>query len=65
MCIVFSVMSVGQATSFAPDYGKAKVGASLIFSIWDREPLVDSEESTGEVPVSKTLVMKCIICCVI
>lgn len=48
--IMFSAMSVGQASSFAPDYGKAKAAASHIFTIWDRDSLIDIEDKSGEVP---------------
>ena len=51
MAIMFSAMAVGQASSFAPDYGKAKTGASLCFTIWDRVPLINSNDETGEQPV--------------
>ena len=45
-------MSVGQALSFAPDYGKAKTAAARILDILDRVPSIDSWSDKGEKPVS-------------
>lgn len=50
--IVFGAMSVGQASSFAPDYGKAKLAAARIFNLLDRKPAIDSFSTTGVKPVS-------------
>jgi len=44
---VLSASQVDQTTSFAPDYGKAKIAASRIFALLDREPAIDSSDSTG------------------
>ena len=51
MAIIFGAMGVGQASSFAPDYGKAKISAARIFALFDREPALDSNPD-GEKPVS-------------
>lgn len=40
-------MAVGQASSFAPDYGKAKAAANEIFALLDRTPLVDYSSDAG------------------
>ncbi|ELU04466.1 hypothetical protein CAPTEDRAFT_135774, partial [Capitella teleta] len=48
--IVFGAMSAGQASSFAPDYGKAKIAAAKIFQLFDRVPLIDSSSPEGESP---------------
>lgn len=45
--IVFSAQAVGQAGSFAPDYGKAKTSAGHIFSLLDREPSIDVYSDEG------------------
>jgi len=50
--IIFGAMAVGQASQFAPDYGKAKAAAAKIFALLDREPLIDSYSTDGEKPVS-------------
>ncbi|XP_038611446.1 ATP-dependent translocase ABCB1 isoform X2 [Tachyglossus aculeatus] len=40
--IVFGAMALGQASSFAPDYAKAKISASHIFMLLEQKPLIDS-----------------------
>lgn len=53
--IIFGAMAVGQASQFAPDYGKAKSSAARIFNLLDKKPLIDSYSSDGEQPVSSSL----------
>uniref|UniRef100_A0A8C5WKG4 ATP binding cassette subfamily B member 4 n=1 Tax=Leptobrachium leishanense TaxID=445787 RepID=A0A8C5WKG4_9ANUR len=48
--IVFGAMALGQTSSFAPDYAKAKLSASHIFNLLERVPLIDSYSSAGEKP---------------
>ncbi|XP_053322474.1 ATP-dependent translocase ABCB1 [Spea bombifrons] len=48
--IVFGAMALGQTSSFAPDYAKAKMSASHIFNLLERVPLIDSYSSEGEKP---------------
>ena len=50
--ILFGAMAIGQASQFAPDYGKAKAAAAKIFALFDREPAIDSYSTDGEKPVS-------------
>ncbi|XP_069504348.1 ATP-dependent translocase ABCB1-like [Ambystoma mexicanum] len=45
--IVFAAMSVGQSTSLAPDFGKAKVSAQRIFQLLERKPQIDSYSEEG------------------
>jgi len=45
-------MAIGQASQFAPDYGKAKSAAANIFALLDRQPPIDSYSPDGEQPVS-------------
>ncbi|CAD5117246.1 DgyrCDS6041 [Dimorphilus gyrociliatus] len=45
--IVFGAMAVGQASSFAPDYGKAKVSAAKLFDLFDRKTEIDSFSTEG------------------
>ena len=52
-------MSVGQASSFAPDYGKAKLAAARVFVLLDREPLIDSLSEEGKKPVREIYVFDC------
>lgn len=41
-------MNVGQSSSMAPDYGKARTSAQRIFHLLDRKPLIDSYSEQGE-----------------
>ena len=45
-------MGVGNASSFAPDYGKAKVAAARLFKLFDTQPPIDSYSDEGEKVVS-------------
>ncbi|KAL2307451.1 hypothetical protein Nmel_000417 [Mimus melanotis] len=46
--VVFAAMNVGQSSSMAPDYGKARVSAQRIFQLLSRKPLIDSYSEQGE-----------------
>ncbi|NWS25767.1 MDR1 protein, partial [Polioptila caerulea] len=46
--VVFAAMNVGQSSSMAPDYAKARVSAQRIFQLLDRKPLIDSYSEQGE-----------------
>nr|AAA37003.1 p-glycoprotein [Cricetulus sp.] len=48
--IVFGAMAVGQVSSFAPDYAKAKVSASHIIMIIEKVPSIDSYSTGGLKP---------------
>ncbi|XP_004582336.2 ATP-dependent translocase ABCB1 isoform X2 [Ochotona princeps] len=48
--VVFGAMAVGQVSSFAPDYAKAKISASHIIGILERIPLIDSYSTEGLKP---------------
>ncbi|XP_056375087.1 ATP-dependent translocase ABCB1-like isoform X3 [Hyla sarda] len=50
--IVFGAMALGQTSSFAPDYAKAKVSAAHIFNLLERTPLIDSYSAAGHKPSS-------------
>ena len=60
MCVLFGAMSIGQALSYAPDYGKAKISASRLFALLKRQPKIDNNSNDGILPVSglKEKVMK-------
>ncbi|XP_011362437.1 multidrug resistance protein 1 isoform X1 [Pteropus vampyrus] len=45
--IVFGAMAVGQVSSFAPDYAKAKISAAHIIMIIEKVPLIDSDSTEG------------------
>ncbi|NXO70939.1 MDR1 protein, partial [Phainopepla nitens] len=46
--VVFAAMNVGQSSSIAPDYAKARISAQRIFQLLDRKPLIDSYSEEGE-----------------
>ncbi|GAB1289407.1 Phosphatidylcholine translocator ABCB4 [Apodemus speciosus] len=45
--IVFGAVALGHASSFAPDYAKAKLSAAYLFSLFERQPLIDSYSGEG------------------
>ncbi|XP_055468642.1 ATP-dependent translocase ABCB1 isoform X1 [Psammomys obesus] len=48
--VVFGAMAAGNASSFAPDYAKAKVAASHIIRIIEKVPSIDSYSTEGLKP---------------
>ncbi|KAM6338499.1 ATP-dependent translocase ABCB1 [Podargus strigoides] len=48
--VVFGAMALGQTSSFAPDYAKAKVSAAHMFLLFERVPSIDSYSEEGEKP---------------
>ncbi|KAM5303115.1 ATP-dependent translocase ABCB1 isoform 2-T2 [Glossophaga mutica] len=46
--IVFGAMAMGQMSSFAPDYAKAKVSAAHVIMIIEKTPLIDSYSTEGQ-----------------
>ncbi|NXN78765.1 MDR1 protein, partial [Bombycilla garrulus] len=46
--VVFAAMNVGQSSSLAPDYAKARISAQRIFKLLGRKPLIDSYSEEGE-----------------
>ena len=57
--IVFTALSLGRASSFAPDATKAKVSASRILNLLDRRPLINVTSSGGQKLVSRCSVLYC------
>uniref|UniRef100_A0A8C0X4V2 Phosphatidylcholine translocator ABCB4 n=1 Tax=Castor canadensis TaxID=51338 RepID=A0A8C0X4V2_CASCN len=45
--IVFGAVALGHASSFAPDYAKAKLSAAHLFNLFERQPLIDSYSREG------------------
>ncbi|XP_034375052.1 phosphatidylcholine translocator ABCB4 isoform X1 [Arvicanthis niloticus] len=45
--IVLGAVALGHASSFAPDYAKAKLSAAYLFSLFERQPLIDSYSGGG------------------
>ena len=52
MAVIFGSIGAGQASSFAPNYAKAKLSANRIFALLDREPIIDGYSEEGLKPVS-------------
>ncbi|XP_075697538.1 ATP-dependent translocase ABCB1-like isoform X2 [Rhinoderma darwinii] len=48
--IIFAAMNVGQSTSLAPDFGKARVSAQRMMKLLERKPAIDSYSEDGEKP---------------
>ncbi|CAN0362630.1 unnamed protein product [Lampetra fluviatilis] len=48
--IVFSAMSVGQTSSFAPDFAKAQMSARRVFALLAQVPSIDSYSEAGAAP---------------
>ncbi|XP_078273190.1 ATP-dependent translocase ABCB1-like isoform X1 [Rhinoraja longicauda] len=48
--IVFGAMALGQASSFAPDYAKAKVSAARIIMLIEQAVSIDSFSDAGDFP---------------
>ncbi|XP_068114232.1 ATP-dependent translocase ABCB1-like [Hyperolius riggenbachi] len=46
--VMFAALNVGQSTSAAPDFGKARVSAQKIMKLLDRKPAIDSYSEDGE-----------------
>ena len=51
--VVFSAFTVGEALSFAPDYGKARAASGRVFELLDCVPSIDSSSKEGTNPVSR------------
>uniref|UniRef100_A0A672M1Q6 ATP-binding cassette sub-family B member 5 n=1 Tax=Sinocyclocheilus grahami TaxID=75366 RepID=A0A672M1Q6_SINGR len=50
--IVFAAMNIGQSSSFAPDFAKAKVAAGRILLLLEKKPNIDIYDESGQRPVS-------------
>ncbi|KAL2307338.1 hypothetical protein Nmel_000296 [Mimus melanotis] len=48
--VVFGAMALGQTSSFAPDYAKAKISAAHLFLLFERVPSIDSYSEEGDKP---------------
>jgi hypothetical protein len=54
--IAFTGLGVGQASSFLPDYAKARLSAAHIFKIVQNIPFINSYSEDGKILVSKGLI---------
>ncbi|KAI5618278.1 multidrug resistance protein 1, partial [Silurus asotus] len=50
--IVFAAMSIGQSSSFAPDFAKAKVATWRILDLLAKEPEIDIYSEAGDKPTN-------------
>ncbi|XP_025895227.1 phosphatidylcholine translocator ABCB4-like isoform X2 [Nothoprocta perdicaria] len=48
--VVFGAMALGQTSSFAPDYAKAKISAAHMFMLFETVPSIDSYSEEGLKP---------------
>ncbi|XP_071324542.1 ATP-dependent translocase ABCB1 [Trachinotus anak] len=48
--VLYGAMAVGEANSFAPNYAKAKLSASHLMMLMNREPAIDNLSQQGEAP---------------
>ncbi|XP_062847623.1 ATP-dependent translocase ABCB1-like [Trichomycterus rosablanca] len=48
--IIFAAMSIGQSSSFAPDFAKAKIAAGRILNLLEKTPEIDIYSEAGEKP---------------
>uniref|UniRef100_A0A3B3S4D3 ABC-type xenobiotic transporter n=1 Tax=Paramormyrops kingsleyae TaxID=1676925 RepID=A0A3B3S4D3_9TELE len=48
--IVFAAMNIGQSSSFAPDFAKAKASAQRILALLERKPEIDIYSEKGDMP---------------
>ncbi|MEQ2314167.1 Multidrug resistance protein 1, partial [Ameca splendens] len=48
--VLFGAMAVGEANSFTPNYAKAKISASHLIMLLNKEPEIDNLSEEGESP---------------
>uniref|UniRef100_A0A8C7DKM6 ATP-binding cassette, sub-family B (MDR/TAP), member 4 n=1 Tax=Oncorhynchus kisutch TaxID=8019 RepID=A0A8C7DKM6_ONCKI len=48
--VLYGAMAVGEANSFTPNYAKAKISASHLMFLINREPAIDNCSREGEIP---------------
>nr|QKW91241.1 P-glycoprotein [Gambusia affinis] len=48
--VLFGAMAVGEANSFAPNYAKAKMSASHLLMLLNKEPEIDNLSEQGDTP---------------
>ena len=53
MAMMLGTMAAGNASLFVSDYSKAKVSAAKIFTLFNRNPLIDSMSKDGNKMVSR------------
>ncbi|KAA0703058.1 Multidrug resistance protein 1 [Triplophysa tibetana] len=48
--IVFAALNIGQSSSFAPDFAKAKAAAARILKLLEKEPSINIYDESGDKP---------------
>ncbi|KAL0985399.1 hypothetical protein UPYG_G00156400 [Umbra pygmaea] len=48
--VLYGAIAVGEANSFTPNYAKAKISASHLMMLINREPAIDNDSHNGETP---------------
>lgn len=51
LVVLYGAVAVGEANTFGPNYANARVSASYIMSLIEREPAIDNLSVEGESPV--------------
>ena len=46
-------LMIGQLAALSPDFGKGRIGASHLFKLFNRIPVIDSASDRGVKPVSR------------
>ena len=49
---MFGAVITGQNISIAPNYAEAKLSASRLFTLFEREPIINADSDEGLTPVS-------------
>lgn len=50
--VLYGAMALGEANSFAPNYAKAKMSASHLMMLINKEPAIDNLSEDGLSPVN-------------
>ena len=56
--VVFTALTLGRASSFAPDASKAQASAARILHLFERKPPIDTTSPDGMKPVRLKIAMK-------
>ncbi len=49
--VLYGAMALGEANAFAPNYAKAKMSASHLMMLINRQPAIDNLSQEGQSPV--------------
>ena len=61
--VVFTAISVGRVTSFAPDASKAQASAARILALINRKPLMETSSTEGIQLVNQQVICQCFSSC--